>query len=79
MKLKLSNLFFVLLISPSSWAGPTPTPTPAAGAATGTVWDTMFPMFKDGAVAAGSSLAKSLSEDNLEASIGSNGMTCKKI
>jgi hypothetical protein len=79
MKLKLSKLFFVLLISPSSWAGPTPTPTPATGAATGTVWDTKFPMFKDGAVAAGSSLAKTLSEDNLEASMGSNGMTCKRI
>jgi hypothetical protein len=75
----LSKFIFLLLMSPSSWAGPTPTPTPGTGAATGTVWDTKFPMFKDGAVAAGSSLAKTLSEDNLEASMGSNGMTCKRI
>ena len=74
---KKNLLILAFLSGLNAFAGPTPTPTPAA-TGTGSVWDTKFPMFKDGAAAA-TTLSKNLSEEHLEASMGSNGMTCKRI
>lgn len=79
MKFTFFKLFLltIAISTTTVLAGPTPTPTAAAGT-TGTVWDTKFPMFKDGAAAA-TTLSKNLSEENLESTMGSNGMTCKRI